>query len=215
MYIGLYHKLVFVTYQVFKMTTLDDVHYLASNFKRMQGLNLVPLGLFFIVEGLGHFTWTPWGNVGGNMLMNGYFALFCFTLFALYGCIRLYYEMSFGDAVPKRQKWTQRLLDVALLILVIALGGLFDHFFPRPIMTGYLFLGIYVIIRFRKDSRRLLQIVLGSFIIIFSILPMLGEHWQVLPYFTATLGIVLIGMGFYYHFRLMQLFKSLSRQVES
>jgi hypothetical protein len=86
----------------------------AVHYPYLRGLLAVPLGVLFILSGLGNIAWGPFAH-SWVVIVAGVLAV------AAYPVTALYYVKTYGRVVPKRN--TSTFIGANVLCVVVAVGG--------------------------------------------------------------------------------------------
>ncbi len=195
------HKPVYESDLIAMSNNIEDIRYLTAHLNELQGLRYLPFGLFLLSEGLSTYTWAPWGSwVGSTLNVFNFVIIFC--LVVLYGFIRMYYESSFGEVIPLRASWKRILVILGFHILLI-LGIVLDGNHLYPFSFTWMVIGLFIISMNIKGKPIWGMIILGIFIILFSISSTWGAMLLLSPVFHVICGFIIISTGIYQHFKLI------------
>lgn len=141
---------------------LQDV---AGNYSQLQGLRIIPFGLFFLANAL-----------YGEQMMEGpvFIATFMAALI-LFAWIGLYYKRTFGRVRRRLRHHVRDGLAVAFFLIAIFLGVWAEIRFGLPISTFWLtFSGLFLYLYFCSGGRRRHYLAVAAGGALLSLLPALG-----------------------------------------
>lgn len=192
---------------------LQRVRKVTTNYRYMQGLVLVPIGLFFIGIGIWQLVgrpqpagvdvnlWVPTLYLGGLVLS--------FTVSAL---IMVYYRRAFGQVRPSfMNEAGERLAVIGLLVGWIIAVNAQLHWQPSVnlfslMLALMLFLIWWVTGRFRTH-----YVVMAGILLVLGVLPLVNPAYDVLrvskadnPYTFIVLGLIYLIGGLGDHFLLIR-----------
>jgi len=185
---------------------LARVRYLASHFSALQGLRMVPLGLFLLASELRRFTDHPLlrYNRTDSML------LLAAPLVGAYLLAGRYYERRFGSVVAQRRPGRDLLVAVGLLGWLVAAGWIDARvealFHSRPVVTG-LTLATWGLMIWNRQRERRHYLWLAAGAVAVSLLPWPPRTQA--GYMNLVLGVGMIAGGVLDHRMLTRLVKSL------
>jgi hypothetical protein len=176
-------------------TELATVQYVTSHFKALQGLRIVPFGLFFLMGALGSLAWTPWsGFMTAGIREDS--LIIAAAMFLLYGLISVYYRRRFGTVVPE-EKSDKQIRRAAALWGVFVVALIIDFYYRWPVNFMMLSLAACFAFAGFDGSRRYGQILLGAVCAVWAVFPLLLGRNESTPYeavfgipFAAWYGIV-------------------------
>lgn len=189
------------------MQDLDRIRFVTRYYSALQGLKLVPFGLFLIVMSFRSLGWTGLGKSGDCT----YTLPLLVLMFILYFVIGRYYTRRFGEVQPVREDaaWWKGMLPLGILVVAIALETIF---LPRFSLAGLALAAM--LIYSGIVTRRPHYWVAGAAMIVVSLLPLavgadptsqiygtMGFVWSL------TFGIVWTAIGLIDHFVLVRAFK--------
>ena len=172
------------------ITQLETVRYVTSHFQALQGLRLVPFGLFCLAAAFGSAAWTSWSDFAQGDWTAGTY-IFLLTLFLLSWLVARYYRRRFGMVVQDRG-WDRAtiLFGVALFVAV----GL-DTSFGLPVSFFMLVIAAGVAYEGLDGSRRYGHVLLGGVLAAFALWPLFfGSAHFAMGYGVVGVGLVLVGV---------------------
>jgi len=185
---------------------LARVRYLARHFSALQGLRMVPLGLFLLASELHRFTDHPllqYKRADSLLLL-------AVPLVGAYVLVGRYYERRFGSAVAQRSAGGDALAAVGLLCWLLAAGWtdarLEALFHSRPVITG-LTLGTWGLMIWGRRRERRHYLWLAAIAVAASLLPWPPRTQA--GYMNVVLGVALIAGGVLDHLMLTRLVRGL------
>lgn len=138
----------------------ERIRYITENFKALQGLRLVPLGLFFLywaAEGLGWIHPMLGFPIG-------------VVLFLIYMGIGGWYRRTVGDVEAADASIKEAALTIMFLVVLGAVGWV-DSAVDWPIQLTYLLLGAVCFLPYYSDRSRWHYAALGIVFIGFGLSP--------------------------------------------
>ena len=141
---------------------LQDV---AENYSQLQGLRIIPFGLFFLANAL-----------LGQEMMEGPVLLMTFTTaLILFAWIGLYYKRTFGRVRRRMRHHVRDGLAVTFFLAAIFLGVWAERRFGLPISTIWLAVcGLFLYLYFCSGGRRWHYLAVAAGSALLSLLPGLG-----------------------------------------
>lgn len=195
------------------MDDLQRIRQITRHYPELQGLRVVPLGLFFLVIALQRLNLLPWIGPEGDL---SYTLPMMLLVFGLWFWIGRYYERNFGKVEPLRQDDRYRFWSTVFLVgfvgIIILENVLYRSHLGLPVsLIGLALGGAYLSVGLA--SQRWYYSLAGAVFLIASFLPwIMGVDLGNRMY--GSLGIVhlfllsgtLLVCGLYDHFRLMRAF---------
>lgn len=184
----------------------EKIRFLTSNFNELQGLRIIPFGLFLMVPLLGRMAGTPWTG-----FMHGWGLLVTALLIALYGLIMLYYRHQFGDVKQKESKKDRSVLWFGFFAFIAAF--VLDIVLTLPMSLTWLMVGVLVLLDGLRGARRYGFVIVGALIALSSFWPIVFgtyEGWDHTILY-ALIGTGLILAGIFEHWRFLHAFKSVQQ----
>lgn len=181
------------------------VQRVTTNYTSLQGLKMLPLGLWLCLEAIASFGWWP-RYAHGRPLSS---LLTLCAAGALWLLVGLYYTRSFGRVKPKPQRLRQ-LLQTGIIVIVISLPWLFiAGFLDGALQSRVSILGLAVAILLALGwivgNLQEHYAVTAAIIAIISLLPLVG----IIPggqrsTLTIIIGVSLITCGVLDHIQLVR-----------
>lgn len=175
---------------------LDQIHYIAANYSRLQGLRGVPVGIFIGLAGI--WSSLPVGQDGD--LIVPFIMVVAVVLAYIY--VDRYYARVFGQVSPTGKARNREILVSILMGIFVFFAFLFDTAKVLPISTFGLAFGVALTVDFfrvagKNSISNSPESVVGPILIVISSLaPLAGIFWwKVFGLQTSQAGIlVLIGI---------------------
>ena len=189
------------------MEDLKRIEQITRNYEALQGLKILPLGLYFLILALG------WLGEQGDCT---------FTLPALigalilYGLIGKYYQRRFGQVKPLQRNLGKEILVLIVAFVVFWLASYFDYSLNLSINLVGLTIAAGLILVFSQPSQRfrIHYLVMGVLVALISLLPLMGisRGGEIIqppgPVFNLLVGLVIIVGGIFDHYLLGRLFNT-------
>lgn len=175
---------------------MDDLEVrsaVARRYPYLQGLVMVPVGLWFAVVAITTSRSWPWGG-GGHGLLVAIPAGVAAAL-ACYGVSR-YYQRHFGRVVVPRQRRIREQFLTVLAMTVIVVASILGEVARLPVnLYGVAF--AFAILAWWKYGGvlRLHHLLLAAGLVILSLLPLGGTGFVSGSSTTTSMTVVLLGMG--------------------
>jgi hypothetical protein len=194
---------------------LRQVQYITTNYAGLQGLKMVPLGLWLWLWAVGEAGWWPWRN-DCNPLLN---LLTLPMALALWLIVGAYYTRAFGRVRPTSHRMGRTLFTGAMVLVVsfpwLLISGYADAALQPPVsVLGLTAAGLLAL--WCSTGRLHRQyLVAAALIAVVSLLPLLGiiSRDQLFGgVLCATLGTVLVVGGVLDHLRLARSLKPLPKE---
>jgi peptidoglycan/LPS O-acetylase OafA/YrhL len=203
------------------MQDLKRIRYVTENYRNLQGLTEVPLGLFYLMLGglmMAKPTWFPEDG--------GLFPLLFFlgTGISIYlsEVIENYYEHRFGHVEPvpasTRRQWLKELLWLLMFIIATAIQ---DNWNPPVNVFQLMIAALMLVSIFRAEwrnrarkTRRFRTHHIGAALLFalllaaVSLLPLLGiKSWHFWPLLLIAGGLMILGLALVDHLLLVRMLK--------
>ncbi len=184
------------------MDNLYRIRYVTKNFGALQGLKMVPFGLFFLAMGVG------WLGEQGDLSLS--LPAFALTLLA-YWLIGRYYTRSFGLVNSGRENFVKDFLLPLTLVLVLWLAAAVDYWVRLPVSIFGLTLAAVILVWWwlQEQRTRVHYAMMAGLIALISLLPLMGikEGWSIIQppgtLFHLLLGLIFVIGGILDHLLLM------------
>lgn len=184
------------------MDNLYRIRYVTKNFGALQGLKMVPFGLFFLAMGVG------WLGEQGDLSLS--LPAFALTLLA-YWLIGRYYTRSFGLVNSGRENFVKDFLLPLTLVLVLWLAAAVDYWVRLPVSIFGLTLAAVILVWWwlQEQRTRVHYAMMAGLIALISLLPLMGikEGWSIIKppgtLFHLLLGLIFVIGGILDHLLLM------------
>ncbi|MFO7539122.1 MAG: hypothetical protein R6X32_13850 [Chloroflexota bacterium] len=183
------------------MQSIERIEYITQNFNLLQGLRVVPFGLFILVDAAA-YAWLPWYRIWRPLTPLALFGL----AVALSILANGYYSRHYGEVRPLQQP-SSRLEAATLLagVVLMVIGGALDRHYQLPLslfglaMSAFLLGALYLF----NGTLRLHYLALAVIVAALSLLPLTGivaaahlfgpdgHYGQI----TIGLGLIVIGLG--------------------
>ena len=195
------------------MTNLEQVRYVTQFYTALQGLKMVPFGLFITLMAFHNAGWEGLGGPGDLTYTTPLF----FLGILLYFLISWYYSRHFGQVQPVKigRWWWLGLALVVILILALVLDNLL---MPRVHLIG-LAIGAMWIIN-GTASKRPHHWMAGILMLVVALLPLaVGSEPTHRIFgsggflFSVTFGLLLTINGLIDHFILVRAFKPVAEET--
>ena len=176
----------------------DRIRYVTGNFYQLQGLRLVPLGLFLLAGAAATAGWLDWlpgmqSSTHRSQWRGG--ALFA-TLIAC-ALTSLYYRNRYGAVSQFTRRGRDALIGVAIVVWLVLMRV--DGWLPWPILLNALFVALCLVITVWADGRVRRHYLVGAMLwLAMGFLPALGVRGQALLvalYAAGGLTLVVCGLG--------------------
>jgi hypothetical protein len=151
------------------MTNPQTARYIARNYDSLQGLRFVPLGVIFILIGLGkHFHWP------GLQWQNSYLSSFAILAMTFVVGFKYFYRQRYGMAQPQS---SMKRLTLELLGIIGVFGLIYlDITLLANVPISFTVLGyscIYLFIPFCEKGRRRYYWICGALLFAAALSPLL------------------------------------------
>lgn len=175
------------------MDNLARIRYITRNLDSLQGLRMVPFGLFLLAAGFG------WLGDQGDFTLS--LPAFVLTLF-LYWLLGRYYARKFGRVKPLRAELVKNTLLSLAVILLMWVASWLDYWLNPPVSIFGLTLAVLLFAWWWLDEQRIRfhYALMAGLVALISLLPLIGigEGWQIIEPMGSLFhlligGIVLIG----------------------
>lgn len=203
---------------------LEQVRFITANYSRLQGLRSVPIGIFIGLAGVWSSLPAGQGDLGIPLIMLVLAAL------AYIGVDR-YYARTFGKVTITNRERNNEII-VAILFGIVALAGfIFDTSGILPISTWGLVFAAGLLVDFWQSAGKLgnngrgphPEAVAGAVLVaIASLLPLAGLQWWKLIGIQSSpagllilMGLLMILMGLFGHFRFIRSLKKLEEGIDA
>jgi hypothetical protein len=194
------------------MQNLSQMRFVTENFRILQGLRMIPFGLWFLTMAVGDLA-----NI--DALRQGrldYPLVLIIAMGILYWLVGLYYTRTYGQVVPLPKNTRQKLLASWPILLFIA-GIVLDFLIKLPISFLAITLSFFFFVPFIKGASafRWHYAFTGLAMLVISLLPLFlneslkGEFFAPSgAYFLLGMGITLIVTGIIDHLWLLRFMKT-------
>ena len=180
------------------MENLTRIRYITRNFDTLQGLKMVPFGLYFLATGAG------WLGEQGDLSLS--LPAFALTILA-YWLISRYYTRNFGRVYPERSNIVNNILLPLVVILILWIAAAVDYWMRLPVSIFGLTLAITLFgWWWLQDQRtRVHYAVMSGLIALISLAPLsgIGEGWSIIQpprtLFNLLVGVIFVIGGILDH----------------
>jgi hypothetical protein len=117
---------------------LERLARITRGYPYMQGLKVVPVGLFLLGVTFVGSTWWPWSGKVAKLVSLGLVLAFTGGLTRWAG---VYYRRRFGQVAPTREQLRRDALGTGLAALAVIAGLALDHFLEPPVSIFGIALG--------------------------------------------------------------------------
>lgn len=174
------------------MRKLTQVRYVAENFEMLQGLRMIPFGIWFLAMAIGDLAQIPalrQGNLGEPFLL-------LIAMAGLYWWLGGYYSRTYGQVKQQRKSFVAKLLASWALLLFIA-GIVIDMLLELPISFLAIVLSIYFFIPFARalPLLRLHYAFIGLVMLSLSLAPFFVDESLKFEFFAPSGAYFLLGIG--------------------
>lgn len=193
--------------------TRKDIKRLAAHYRDLQGLKLIPLGLFFGLAAMSGFQFVPWSDYVYEGLDKASSGLVV-VLIAMYVAIAAYYNRQYGAVKPHSVSTKKRIVGIALWIAFLAAIVTFRRLDP-PVNTIMLVLATGVCLESLDGSKRYGRLFLGLAIGAFAILPIFTgkPDSNYFMWFNGFMALGFLSVGIAEHVTFKNLIDSVNRAV--
>lgn len=172
------------------MDNLARVRYITRNFDALQGLKMVPFGLFFLTMGAG------WLGEQGDLSLS--LPAFVLTLL-VYWLIGRYYTRNFGRVNSERSNLVNNFILPLAVILILWVAAAVDYWMPLPVSIFGLTLAVILFVWWwlQEQRTRIHYAVMAGLIALISLAPLGGiqEGWSIIQQ-PGTIFYLLVGAIF-------------------
>lgn len=151
------------------------VRYITRNFDALQGLKMVPFGLFFLAMGAG------WLGEQGDLSLS--LPAFVLTLL-VYWLISRYYTRNFGHVNSERSNLVNIFFLPLAVILILWVAAAMDYSMRLPVSVFGLTLAIILFFWWwlQEQRTRIHYAIMASLIALISLAPLagIGEGWLII-----------------------------------
>ncbi len=192
---------------------LHEIRTFTAHFQDLQGLRLLPFGVFFLTEGLGYYDAVPWGSImqsKGTTPVNIIIAVLILLSFPLIGA---YYKDTFGKVVQRKKPWQMLLLFVGQFVFVVLGMGL-DQSLENPISFTLLMIGFITLLSIWLLGQHNTLYLVGIMTCLAAFIPL---YWNLENFmasgFLLILGIIWIIHSIAQHFVFVRQFQALQSSL--
>jgi hypothetical protein len=190
-----------------------DIKRLAAHYRDLQGLRLIPMGLFFGLAAISSFQFIPWSDYvygGLDQASSGLVVI----LVAMYLAISAYYNRQYGAVKPGPVSAKKRIFGIALWIAFLVAIVTFRLLDP-PVNTIMLVLATGVCLESLDGSRRYGRLYLGLAIGAFALLPVFTgkPDSNYFIWFNSFMALGFLSVGIAEHVTFRNLIASVNRAV--
>lgn len=172
------------------MDNPTHVRYITRNFDALQGLKMVPFGLFFLAMGAG------WLGEQGDLSLS--LPAFVLTLLVSW-LISRYYTRNFGRVNSERSNLVNNFLLPLAVILILWVAAAIDYSMRLPVSVFGLTLAIILFFWWwlQEQRTRIHYAIMASLIVLISLAPLagIGEGWLIIQP-SGTVFHLLVGAIF-------------------
>lgn len=172
------------------MDNPTHVRYITRNFDALQGLKMVPFGLFFLAMGAG------WLGEQGDLSLS--LPAFVLTLLVSW-LISRYYTRIFGRVNSERSNLVNNFLLPLAVILILWVAAAIDYSMRLPVSVFGLTLAIILFFWWwlQEQRTRIHYAIMASLIVLISLAPLagIGEGWLIIQP-SGTVFHLLVGAIF-------------------
>jgi len=174
------------------MQKLTQMRYVTENFELLQGLRMVPFGLWFLIMAVGDLAQIPALKQGRL----DYPLLLLIVIGGLYWWIGAYYARAYGQVNQRAKSAGQKLLAGWPLLLFIA-GIAVDVLLELPVSFLAIALSFYFFVPFIKalPLLRVHYAFIGLVMLCLSLMPLFVTGSLKLEFFAPSGAYFLLGMG--------------------
>lgn len=166
------------------------VRYITRNFDALQGLKMVPFGLFFLAMGAG------WLGEQGDLSLS--LPAFVLTLLASW-LIGRYYARNLGRVNSERSNLANNFLLPLAVVLILWIAAAVDYWMRLPVSIFGLTLAIVLLGWWwlQEQRMRIHYAIMAGLIALISLAPLggIGEGWSIIQP-PGTLFNLLVGVIF-------------------
>lgn len=178
------------------------IRYTTRNFESLQGLKMVPFGLFFMVMGAG------WLGEQGNLSLS--LPAFLLTILA-YWLIGRYYDRNYGRVNSERTSLANKIL-FPLVVLGLWFTTALDYWLRLPVSIFGLTLAVVLFGWWWLQEQRMRThyAIMAGLIALISLAPLvgIGEGWSIIQppetLFHLLVGVILLVGGILDHLILVK-----------
>lgn len=187
------------------MDNPTHVRYITRNFDALQGLKMVPFGLFFLAMGAG------WLGEQGDLSLS--LPAFVLTLLVSW-LISRYYTRNFGRVNSERSNLVNNFLLPLAVILILWVAAAIDYSMRLPVSVFGLTLAIILFFWWwlQEQRTRIHYAIMASLIVLISLAPLagIGEGWLIIQppgtVFHLLVGAIFVLGGILDHLILVKSF---------
>lgn len=187
------------------MDNPTHVRYITRNFDALQGLKMVPFGLFFLAMGAG------WLGEQGDLSLS--LPAFVLTLLVSW-LISRYYTRIFGRVNSERSNLVNNFLLPLAVILILWVAAAIDYSMRLPVSVFGLTLAIILFFWWwlQEQRTRIHYAIMASLIVLISLAPLagIGEGWLIIQppgtVFHLLVGAIFVLGGILDHLILVKSF---------
>lgn len=180
------------------MENPDQVQFYTRNFDALQGLKLVPFGVFFLAMG------ADWLGEQGDLSLS--LPAFALTLLA-YWLISRYYARHFGRVIPEGSAKIQNFLLPLGVALILWSAAAVDYWIRLPVSVFGLVLALALLGLWGLQGRRVRihYAIMAGLIALISLAPLIGvgEGWSIIQppgsLYNLIIGAILVIGGILDH----------------
>lgn len=181
------------------------VRYITRNFDALQGLKMVPFGLYFLAMGAG------WLGKQGDLSLS--LPAFVLTLL-VYWLTGRYYTRNFGRVNSERSNLVNNFLLPLAVILILWVAAAIDYSMRLPVSVFGLTLAIILFFWWwlQEQRTRIHYAIMASLIVLISLAPLagIGEGWLIIQppgtVFHLLVGAIFVLGGILDHLILVKSF---------
>ncbi|MEJ2747198.1 MAG: hypothetical protein P8183_04685 [Anaerolineae bacterium] len=174
------------------MQNLAQMRFVTENYGALQGLRMIPFGLWFLIMAVGDLADIPALRQGRL----DYPLLLMIAMGALYWLIGVYYAHTYGQVTPLPKNNRQKLLG-NWPILLFAAGIALDWLLQLPVSFLAITLSIFFLVPLIKGGPpfRWHYVFIGLIMLVISLLPLFLNDSLKDKFFAPSGAYFLLGMG--------------------
>ena len=174
------------------MNKLTQMRFVTENYEMLQGLRMIPFGVWFLAMALGEFT-----DIG--FLQQGrldYSLILLLAVGGLYWWIGQYYARSYGTVTHLPKSLGQKVMSVWPLLLFVV-GIVVDIWLMLPVSFLAITLSIYFFVPFIQALPlvRIHYALAGLALLLLSFMPLFVGPSLKMQFFAPTGAYFLLGLG--------------------
>ena len=174
------------------MNKLTQMRFVTENYEVLQGLRMIPFGLWFLAMAWGEFTDIVFLQQGRL----DYSFILLLAVGGLYWLIGQYYARSYGQVTQLRRSLGQKIMSAWPLLLFVA-GIVIDVWLMLPVSFLAITLSIYFFVPFIQALPlvRLHYALVGLVLLLLSLMPLFVGPSLKMQFFAPTGAYFLLGLG--------------------